>query len=72
MPENPAYESESKVDMAKLREAVGRFFAYEPPEAPQAERPGHRRRQKAGSSGSRPAEMQSAEEGGKADSNPCP
>ena len=27
---NPAYETESKVDMAKLREAVQKVFAYDP------------------------------------------
>lgn len=64
-----AYETESKVDMAKLREAVGRFFAWEPPETPQAERARHRRRREAGSSGDRPTAAQSTEKGGKADSN---
>ena len=30
MSENPTYERESKVDMAKLREAAQKVFAYDP------------------------------------------
>ena len=71
MPEKPTYESESKVDMAKLREAVGKVFAYTPPQAQEAERPGHHKRRRAVSSGSRPTEVRSAEEDREDDSNSC-
>jgi len=36
-PKDPAYETESKVDMAKLREAVQKVFAYDTTEKDSAE-----------------------------------
>ena len=48
---NPTYETESKVDMAELREAVRKVFDYDPSQRSVPLKPGHRKpKHKPGSS----------------------